>query len=93
MRNLVITVGIAFIMAAIAMFGRDCQLWVETGAWSSTTVGGVLDLLRLDVVVTNQLNALQFAHQMLEMPFYLASVTIGMIAFTLGCIRNGAGGR
>jgi hypothetical protein len=93
MRNLVITVGIAFIMAAIAVFGRDCQVWLETGASSSTTVGGVLDLLRLDVVVTDQLNKIQFTHHILEIPFYLASITIGLVAFTLGCIRNGASGR
>jgi len=40
--------GVPFIIAAFAVLGHDAQAWFDRGAWSSTTIGGTLELMRLN---------------------------------------------
>ena len=84
--------GLALMMAALAILGRDCQAWLEKGAWASTTLGGVFELARFNGDLLDRLRHLQLIHSVLELPFYWVSISIGFAAFAVGSIFDGGRG-
>jgi hypothetical protein len=78
--------GLALMMAALAILGHDCQAWLERGAWSSTTIGGVFELAQFNDDLLDRLRHVQLVHSVLELPFYWVSVCIGFAAFAVGSI-------
>jgi hypothetical protein len=76
--------GLALIMAALAIVGHDCQIWLQRGAWSSTTLGGVFELARLNNDLLDRLRQIRLIHSALELPFYWISISIGFAAFAIG---------
>ena len=80
--------GLALMMAALAILGHDCQAWLEKGAWSSTTIGGVFELVAFNDDLLDRLRHVQLVHSVLEWPFYWVSIGIGFAAFALGSILD-----
>jgi hypothetical protein len=83
--------GLALIMAALAILGHDCQAWFERGAWSSTTIGGVFELVQFNGDLLDRLRHIRLVHSVLELPFYWVSVSIGFAAFAVGSIFDHGG--
>ena len=83
--------GLALMMAALAILGHDCQAWLERGAWSSTTIGGVFELAQFNDDLLDRLRHVQLVHPVLELPFYWVSVCIGFAAFAVGSIFDHGG--
>lgn len=86
MSKFVLIVGVALTMAAIATLGHDVQTWFERGAWSSTTVGNVLEWTQLDNGILDRLRQLQLIHSVLQWPFYLTSICLGFASLAFGLI-------
>jgi len=80
--------GLALMMAALAILGHDCQAWLEKGAWSSTTIGGVFELVEFNDDLLDRLRRVQVVHSVLELPFYWVSTSIGFAAFAFGSILD-----
>jgi hypothetical protein len=80
--------GIALMMAALAILGHDCQTWLERGTWSSTTIGGVVELVRLNDGLMDGLRRIAPIHLLLELPFYWVSISIGFAAFAFGSLLD-----
>ena len=80
--------GLALMMAALAILGHDCQAWLEKGAWSSTTIGGVFELAQFNGDLLDRLRHVHVVHSVLELPFYWVSISIGFAAFALGSILD-----
>jgi hypothetical protein len=78
--------GLALIMAAFAILGHDCQAWFERGAWSSTSISGVLELVQVNVDLMDHLPQIQLIHSVLQLPFYWVSISVGYAAFAFGSI-------
>jgi hypothetical protein len=80
--------GIALMMAALAILGHDLQAWLERGAWSSTTIGGAIEFVRLDDGLMGGLRRIGLVHSVLELPFYWVSIGIGFAAFAFGSLLD-----
>jgi hypothetical protein len=85
-RHAIMILGVALIMAAIAILGHDCQASLERGAWSSTTIVEALNALQLKDNVFEAINEVQVVRSILSLPFFVVSMITGVMAFSLGCI-------
>jgi hypothetical protein len=87
-RKIMMIVGVASLTAAFAILGHDAQAWFDRGSWSSTTVGGMLELMQLNDNALILMGQFWLIHSILNLPFYLASLAIGVTASFCGYISN-----
>ncbi len=88
MRKLLLIVGVTSMMAAIAVLGHDCQAWLDKGAWSSTTIGGALQMAQINYHLVDKLRNFELVRLSLNLPFYFVFMAIGIAGFLVGSINT-----
>ncbi len=88
MRKLLLIVGVTSMMAAITVLGYDCQAWLDRGAWSSTTIGGALQMAQMNYHLADQLRNFELIRLLLNLPFDFVFMAIGIAGFLVGSINT-----